>query len=193
VSVRFARTDGRDLGWRIERWVGHAEPVELDVLKRTAPPVLDIGCGPGRHVIALARMGVMALGVDIAPTAVAIAHARGVPVLQRSIFERVPGAGRWGSALLLDGNIGIGGEPEILLTRVRALLRPVGRILVEVDTPGTPTERISVRLDGADGGTPSFPWATLGAGDLKVVAGRSGLTVTRLWCANDRWFGCLVC
>jgi SAM-dependent methyltransferase len=190
VSVHFARADGRDLGWRIERWIGHVEPEELHALHKATPPVLDVGCGPGRHVVALARMGVMALGVDIAPVAVGIARARGAPVLERSIFERVPGAGRWGSALLLDGNVGIGGEPEILLRRISALLRPRGRVLVEVDPPGSPTESISVRLDGVSAGT--FPWARVGAGDLETVARPAGFAMEDLWIAQGRWFGCLV-
>ena len=37
------------------------------VLDRAQAPVLDVGCGPGRHVLALARRGHLALGVDIAP------------------------------------------------------------------------------------------------------------------------------
>ena len=65
----------------------------------------------------------IALGLDAAAAASEIALARGAPVLQRSIFASVPGAGRWCSALLQDGNIGIGGDPEALLARIRALLR----------------------------------------------------------------------
>lgn len=191
MTVRFAASDGRDLGWPLERWLGHAQPEELDALERATPPVLDVGCGPGRHVIALARMGVMALGVDVAPAALHIAHARGAPVLQRSVFERVPGAGRWGSALLLDGNIGIGGEPEVLLRRIRELLRPGGRVLVEVDPPGTRTERISIRLDEGSRMTASFPWAIVGASDLRELARSSDFALSELWSARGRWFGCL--
>ena len=190
MSVRFACADGRDIGWRVERWLGRAEPEELDTLRRATPPVLDVGCGPGRHVIALARMGVMALGVDLAPAAVDMAHARGAPVLERSIFGRVPGTGRWGSALLLDGNVGIGGDPHVLLRRIRALLRQGGRILVEVDPPGTRTECISVQLEGRP--ATRFPWAIVAADDLESLARRAGLTLAEMWSANCRWFGCLV-
>jgi hypothetical protein len=38
--------------------------------------------------------------------------------------------------LLLDGNIGIGGDPHRLLRRVRELLTPTGRLLVELDVDG---------------------------------------------------------
>ena len=36
---------------------------------------------------------------------------RGATVLQRDIFGPLPGEGRWGTALLFDGNVGIGGDP----------------------------------------------------------------------------------
>jgi hypothetical protein len=42
-KVRFAREDGKDLEWRVERWLGHAAPEELDALSRVVAPVLDIG------------------------------------------------------------------------------------------------------------------------------------------------------
>src|SRR5680860_1287544 len=54
------------------------------------PAVLDVGCGPGRHVLACAERGMIALGLDAA-AAIEIALARGAPVLQRSIFASVPG------------------------------------------------------------------------------------------------------
>ena len=77
-----------------------------------AGPVLDVGCGPGRLVLGLAQRGTVALGVDPAPAAVALARSRGAPVLQRSVFDPLPGQGRWRTVLLADGNIGIGGDPE---------------------------------------------------------------------------------
>lgn len=190
--VRFAREDGKDLGWRVERWLGHAATEELNALSRVVAPVLDIGCGPGRHVLALARRGVMALGVDISSYAVGLAQARGAPVLHRSVFEPVPGAGRWGSALLLDGNIGIGGEPTVLLQRVSELVTPKGRCLVEVEGPGTRSERISVRVESPSGNTHWFPWAVVAANDLEQIGRNAGFSLEELWHAGDRWFGCLV-
>jgi SAM-dependent methyltransferase len=191
MSVGFARTDGRSLGWEMDRFLGQAKQEELSVLERAVSPVLDVGCGPGRHVVALARMGVTALGVDISQSAVTLARSRGAPVLERSIFERIPAAGRWASALLLDGNVGIGGNPEILLSRIGELLRQESRILVEVDPPGTPTERVHVRLNGTDARWTSFAWAIVGAGDLDDLARRTGFVLSEIWRAGGRWFGCL--
>ncbi len=58
----------------------------------------------------------------------------------------MPGAGRWRTVLLADGNIGIGGDPAALLRRVLALLGPGGRVLAEVDPPGTGARVEPLRL-----------------------------------------------
>src|SRR5262249_61510991 len=74
-------------------------------------PTLDVGSGPGRLTVALAECGIPALGIDVTPYAVHLARAAGALTLLRDVFGRVPGAGRWMTVLLADGNIGIGGEP----------------------------------------------------------------------------------
>src|ERR671919_1309651 len=37
--------------------------------------VLDVGCGPGRHALALGRLGIEAVGVDLSPDFVELARA----------------------------------------------------------------------------------------------------------------------
>src|SRR5207244_12763968 len=142
-----------------ERRIGPVTDVHERVLARASGPVLDVGCGPGRHIGALARRGVLAVGVDVSPDAIRLARRRGALVLERSIFDRVPGAGAWGCALLLDGNIGIGGRPVPLLTRVSALLRPRGEVLVELERPGSGRHSIRVRLEHGDSVSDWFDWA----------------------------------
>ena len=183
--------DGTALPARAHRWF---EPLTLEddaVLGRVVGPVLDVGCGPGRHVLALAERGVAALGIDITPAAVDLARRHGAPVLARSVFDRVPGAGRWSSALLLDGNLGIGGHPAVLLERVASLLRPGGIVLVELEPPGTAPTAGLVRFDigGVEG--PWFPWTAVGADDLSTPAAATGLVVEDVWTIADRWFGAL--
>lgn len=183
-SGRVLRLDGR-------RWVEPATAADERLLELVDGPVLDIGCGPGRHVLALARQGVVTLGIDVSPPALALARRGGAPVLERSIFDRVPAAGRWGTALLLDGNLGIGGCPATLLRRVRELLRPAGRLLVEVpdpvQTPGV--ERVRFEADGASG--PWFSWAHVGVTGLTEVARSAGLGVHRRWSDDGRRFAWL--
>ena len=152
--------------------------------------MLDIGCGPGRVPALLAGRGRIALGIDPAPRAVAEALERGAPVLQRSVFTPLPGEGRWGTALLLDGNVGIGGDPVHLLRRCAELLRPGGLVLAEVTAPGTPTAPLTVRLEGSDGGVgPWFPWAVVGADAWPSLATGAGFQPDGFDKAGDRWFG----
>lgn len=87
--------------------------------------VLDVGCGPGRLVAELAARGRPALGIDVSEAAVAHTARLGGQALRRSVFEPLPGEGRWDTALLLDGNVGIGGDPAALLHRMAQLLTPV--------------------------------------------------------------------
>jgi SAM-dependent methyltransferase len=191
VTAVLRAPDGTALPARAHRWV---EPLTVEddaVLGRVAGPVLDVGCGPGRHVLALAERGVVALGIDITPAAVDLARRRGAPVLARSVFDRVPGAGRWSSALLLDGNLGIGGHPATLLERVASLLRPGGAVLVELEPPGTAPTAELVRFDvgGVEG--PWFAWTAVAADELPTPAAAAGLGVEDVWPAADRWFGAL--
>jgi SAM-dependent methyltransferase len=170
-----------------ERWLYRAVGAEQQLLRQAIGPVLDVGCGPGRHVIALSRRGIEAVGVDISPRAVEIARERGAKALEGSIFE-VPGSGGWRTALLLDGNIGIGGDPERLLARVRELLAPGGRVLVEIEPPQVETRVLRLRLEGPDDISDWIPWAWVGADSIEPLAGRVGLALGQLWSAEGRWF-----
>ncbi|MEX1007362.1 MAG: class I SAM-dependent methyltransferase [Acidimicrobiia bacterium] len=173
------------------RWLAPLAPVDYRVLSRAHPPVLDIGCGPGRHVVALAEQRKLTLGIDLTPPAIDLARDRGAPVLHRSVFARVPGARRWRTALLLDGNIGIGGDPVELLHRVRALLRVGGCVLVELDPPGAPRVRTTARLELGSRYGPWFPWSCLSIDELGATAIASDLTVDEVWCDEGRWFAAL--
>lgn len=172
----------------VDRWRADVDVAEAALLRALPEPVLDIGCGPGRVVHALSAEGRVALGIDPAPAAVAEAARRGAPVLQRSVFGRLPCEGRWGTALLLDGNVGIGGDPVGLLRRVGELLRPDGLVVAELDRSGG-CRRLVVRLRvGADLG-PRFPWATLDVEGWDTVAVAAGLVPGDVIEVDDRCFG----
>ena len=103
--------DGTVVALDVARWLAPTDACDESVLDRCTGPVLDVGCGPGRFVSALTDRGIAALGVDIAETAVALARGRGLAAMVRSVFSDLPGEGRWPTVLLMDGNIGIGGDP----------------------------------------------------------------------------------
>jgi SAM-dependent methyltransferase len=179
--------------WRVDvaPWLGPASDSDERLLARARGPVLDVGCGPGRHVHALARRGVLAVGVDVTPAAVALARRGGADVVHGSIFDHLPGAGTWRTALLLDGNIGIGGCPVALLERVATMLAAEGRVLVELEPPGAGLRSGRVRLDGGTAISASFAWARVGADAIDAPASAAGFAVAERWSDDGRWFAAL--
>jgi len=172
-------------------WFAPADGVDHRVLDRAVGPVLDVGCGPGRHAVALAERGVPTLGIDISPLALAEARRRGAVALHRSVFDRVPAAGRWRTALLLDGNIGIGGSPLTLLRRLHDVLAPRGACLVETQPPDCAPSTTLVRLELGAAAGPWFPLAIVSARALPEIAARAGFVTGEQWHDANRWFALL--
>lgn len=191
-TIRLRDDRGDVLTLEPARWHGPVTTPERVLLANLRRPVLDVGCGPGRIVEAAIRSGVVALGVDPAPAAVALARQRGCPVLQRSVFDALPGEGRWGSALLWDGNIGIGGDPVRLLRRCGGLVRPEGRIIVELEPPGTRSRRCRARLERGEQASGWFGWSVVGTDAIAALAADAGLVTDAISIVADgRWFATL--
>uniref|UniRef100_A0AAU1LKL5 Class I SAM-dependent methyltransferase n=1 Tax=Streptomyces sp. NBC_00148 TaxID=2903626 RepID=A0AAU1LKL5_9ACTN len=176
------RKDGWLLPLDVERWCAEADAADLSALRRSEGPVIDIGCGPGRLVAALAARGHRALGIDVSEAAIGRTQRIGGPALRRSVFEPLPGEGRWGTALLIDGNIGIGGDPQALLRRVGAVLAPGGLLITEA-APHEVDEQVQVRLDDGrePAGAPHFLWARAG------VSALLGYARSEDWESVDQW------
>lgn len=185
----------RDDGWllplEVERWCARADVVDRDVLDRCEGAVLDVGCGPGRLVAELAARGRAVLGIDVSDAAVDHTVRLGGQALRRSVFEPLPGEGRWDTVLLMDGNVGIGGDPRALLDRAAELLRPGGLLIAETASVDI-DERAQVQVVGLTdfGGTDApFPWARLGTRALLGYA--QGWQRTDQWTAGGRRFTAL--
>ncbi|MDT4911116.1 MAG: hypothetical protein QOC66_244 [Pseudonocardiales bacterium] len=184
--------DGRLVTLDIARWLGAADDADRTVLDRCRGPVLDVGCGPGRFVSELNALGIAALGVDIAETAVALTRGQGFPALLRSVFGDLPGEGRWPTVLLIDGNIGIGGDPQRLLTRIGRLLANDGRLIVETHPDPDAHDILEVRFTerGRPVGPP-FDWAHVGEAALQQYAPDAGYAVVERWSSDGRSFATL--
>ena len=173
----------------VSRWNDAADAADLGLLSGIRGAVLDIGCGPGRMVRAAMHQGLTALGIDVSETAVEIARESGLMVLNRSVFERLPREGMWGAALLVDGNIGIGGDPSALLERCAELIAADGVIVVEVHADpvrdhtydGTIVDIIGHQSD-------AFPWAEIGETALVSRATQIGLRLDQSWEIDGRFF-----
>ncbi|MFE1442766.1 class I SAM-dependent methyltransferase [Streptomyces sp. NPDC058739] len=185
------RADGWLLPLEVERWCARADAADRTALDRCEGAVLDVGCGPGRLVAELAARGGTVLGVDVSRAAVDRTTRLGGPALCRSVFDRLPGEGRWGTLLLMDGNIGIGGDPRTLLERAARLLRPAGLLIAETD-PSDVDERAQVQVVDLVGARSApgaaFPWARLGTPALLRHARAAGWRAAGQWAAGDRRF-----
>ncbi|NGN91715.1 class I SAM-dependent methyltransferase [Nocardioides sp. KC13] len=179
-ECRVVRIGGTASRLPVEDWTRTADAADLALLSHCVGPTVDLGCGPGRMTAALAARGLPSLGVDVAPEAVEETRARGGRAVCRDLFDPLPGEGWWATALLADGNLGIGGDPLALLARVRRLLIPGGRVVAEVHPPGTPSGPLLAELACECGGSSPFPWAVVGADSIAAIAAEAGLAVTRL-------------
>jgi SAM-dependent methyltransferase len=188
AALVLRTADGRGLPLQVSRWCGPPDAADEELLGHCRGPVLDVGCGPGRLTVALTERGIPALGVDISPAAVARVRQAGAPALHRSVFDPLPGQGRWATVLLADGNIGIGGRPARLLHRCAQLLAPDGQLLIEAE-PGNVDEHLTARLEHPDGRCgPVFPWARMGTAALLLAAADAGLHVLEQWHHGGRTF-----
>ncbi|WP_208802814.1 hypothetical protein [Microbispora triticiradicis] len=95
------------------------------------------------------------------------------------------------TVLLADGNIGIGGDPDALLRRVRELLRPGGEVVAELDPPGAATRAERVWLRGEGRVTGWFAWARVSVSGIGPLARRSGFRRAEVWTEAGRWFSVL--
>jgi SAM-dependent methyltransferase len=82
LPCSLAHDDGSCTLLPVARW--QAPPGTADealLLRGCTGPTMDVGCGPGRLVAALSVRGVVALGIDVSPLAVALTRSRGAMAL----------------------------------------------------------------------------------------------------------------
>jgi SAM-dependent methyltransferase len=171
----------------VQNWLGgtgadaHFDEAVVDMC---AGPTIDLGCGPGRLVASLVRRGIPALGIDLSPAAIVLAHRSGAPALRRNVFDPLPGTGHWHTVLLADGNVGLGGDPRRVLCRAAELLHQGGRCVAEFDSTATGVNADWLRLETRRSIGPWFRWASVGIDCAAALAQEVGLAV-----ADVRWIG----
>src|SRR5580693_7101146 len=155
------------------RWLGarpDGEPFDEAVTQMCSAPTIELGCGPARLVARLIRRGIPALGIDRSATAIRLAGRGGAPALLGDVFEPLPGMGRWQTVLLVDGNVGLGGDPRRILGRAAELLCHGGRCVAEFDAEAIGIRARWVRLESARAVGPWFRWASVGVDSAATLA-----------------------
>jgi SAM-dependent methyltransferase len=175
----------------VGRWQARADVADLALLALCRGATVDIGCGPGRLTRELLERGLPAMGIDIVPEAVRQTRARGGLALERDVFAAIPAEGRWATALLADGNLGIGGDPVRLLRRISRIVSSSGRIVVELDPPGGGVRRHRVVLQVGAIRTRPFSWAVVPVDEIARVADAASLRVVETASAGRRRFAAL--
>ncbi len=119
-----------------EKW----HPLERRLMRYVGGRVLDIGCGAGRHSLYLQEKGLEVVSIDSSPLAIEVCKKRGIKDARvLSISEASSAPGVFDTVLLLGGNFGILGNPNVakqILRRLYRLTSEKGRV---VTTSGDPT------------------------------------------------------
>ncbi|MFN2389134.1 MAG: class I SAM-dependent methyltransferase [Actinomycetota bacterium] len=99
--------------------------------------VLDVGCGPGRHAVALAQAGLAVTGIDVSPRflelAAEAARRAGVGLALFEVDARqMPFDDEFDAVLsICQGGFGLMGDTDALvLRRMAEAARPGGRVVV---------------------------------------------------------------
>lgn len=112
-------------------------PEDLDewdawALERATGRVLDVGCGPGRHMAALQARGLNVMGVEPSALLVAICHERGLHAVMGALPDLPASLGTFDTLLLLGNNLGLLGSREkaqTILAGLAAVASPTAQIL----------------------------------------------------------------
>ncbi|WP_179379413.1 class I SAM-dependent methyltransferase [Jannaschia marina] len=199
----------RDDGWVDDHSPGvyfrdAPSPVEAAALAHAEGPLLDVGCGAGRHLLWCAGQGIAAHGIDVSPGAIAVCRERG---LENVVLHDIMGPDqpnlpeRPRTITLFGNNVGIGGDfagAVALFARLHRIAAPKGRLLLtgidiaRTDEPAHLSYHARNRAAGRRRGeigmsfaydgqvAPEIPWYHPEPNEVDDLAQASGWTVAQL-------------
>jgi SAM-dependent methyltransferase len=164
--------------------------------------VLDVGCGPGRHSLALARRGIEVLGIDLSPDFIALARDNDTTARFETKDVRELDAHQAFDAVicLCQGGFGLlgGDDDEHVFARFARALRPSGKLactafssyflvrhLEEHDafdlTTGVNHERTTLRNEQGEQREFDLYTTCFTPRELRLLAADAGLAVDALY------------
>ena len=173
--------------------------------------VLDVGCGPGRHAHALAKRGIVVVGVDISEAFMVLARAQAPKgcAFVRADARAVPVApGSFDAAIsLCQGGFGLlDADDVVVLDAMAQAVKPGGLVAVSAfssyfavrhlettddfdASSGVNHERTEVRNEAGET-LPADLWTScFTPRELRLMAQRSGLAVEHLWSVTPGAYG----
>lgn len=165
----------------VRQWIGGGDEdsgFDRSAVEMCSGATIELGCGPGRLIDRLTARGLPAVGVDQSITAVMLAQRRGAAVVRGDVFGPLPGMQCWQTVLLVDGTVGLGGDPARILSRAADLLIPGGRCVTEFDPLITGIRVGRVRLECGEVIGPWFHWARAGLDSAHRLAEQTGMAIT---------------
>ena len=167
-------------------------------------PVLDVGCGNGRHLSLAATLGLWGLGVDISPRMLTIARQRvpdgtGLVVGDARLLPLPDGLAGAAMAVAMLHHVPDEGGRAMTMAELARVLRPGAPVLVSVwalddpDVAGRARARADPQGDGRDllvpwraveGSHVDRYYRVITLGELVDLVSRAGLAVVRAWDAG---------
>eukprot|EP00747_Dinoflagellata_sp_TGD_P091656 gnl/TRDRNA2_/TRDRNA2_165143_c1_seq1.p1 gnl/TRDRNA2_/TRDRNA2_165143_c1~~gnl/TRDRNA2_/TRDRNA2_165143_c1_seq1.p1 ORF type:complete len:308 (+),score=54.01 gnl/TRDRNA2_/TRDRNA2_165143_c1_seq1:55-924(+) len=138
----------------------------LELCRRLGGRALDVGAGAGSHVLALAKLGVEAEGMDICSEAVEVMRERGVRAKQCSLWD-LEALERFDSLLMLMNSVGVVGSFKGLhgfLRRLHSTTSPGCCVVLDTSPPEWPAVHAAARRRSQPLPSSSFvdgKWAVL--------------------------------
>ncbi|HUP72590.1 MAG TPA: class I SAM-dependent methyltransferase [Acidimicrobiales bacterium] len=173
--------------------------------------ILDVGCGPGRHALALARRGFEVVGLDISETFVALAsQSADAEALPATFVRGDARAMRFDAEFdavvsLCQGAFGLSGGPfsaegdpdAVVLRGIARALRPGGRLAVSAFSAyfqvrhledsqfdaatGVNHEHTEIRNESGERRATELWTTCFTPRELRLLSGSVGLTVDAVW------------
>jgi SAM-dependent methyltransferase len=184
---------------------------EREILYSARPRALDIGCGPGRHLLDL-QDRLFAVGLDVSEPVLRVCKERGGRNLVLGSARRLPfKEGAFGTVLLMSNGLGILGGIDITVEMLREARRALsdldGNLIAHTTDPlaeesgvgedyiskneseGRPPGLLRIRLRYGDVVGPWFSLMLLTPEEVEDVLDRSGFEVVREVEWGPTWAG----